>query len=125
MDFEKQIKYWSDGSASDLETADLLIKGKKKLEGLFFCHLCIEKIIKALIVKNAQEIPPKSHDLLYLRRKSGIELSIEQTEFLQILMIYQLEGRYPEYYPTIPIDQQINDYFLTTKELLKCLKEKL
>ncbi|MDP3912351.1 MAG: HEPN domain-containing protein [Bacteroidota bacterium] len=47
----KQIEYWQKTAESDVETASILISSGKLIEGLFFCHLCIEKIIKALVVK--------------------------------------------------------------------------
>jgi len=52
FDLEKQIEYWKRGADSDIETAEFLISGRKYLEGLFFCHLTIEKILKALVVKS-------------------------------------------------------------------------
>ena len=42
----KQIDYWKSTSESDIETASILISSGKYIEGMFFCHLCIEKIIK-------------------------------------------------------------------------------
>lgn len=125
MDIEKQITYWKGGADSDLETAELLIMNKKIIQGLFFCHLCIEKIIKALVVKTTTQVPPKSHDLSYLLDKTGIIISDEQTKILSVLMIFQLEGRYPEYYPTAPSSELTSEYFSQTKKLLQCLKEKL
>jgi len=125
IDIDKQIKYWQAGAESDLETAEILIVNKKYVQGLFFCHLCIEKIIKALIVKKTKQIPPKSHDLFYLSEKASIALPEEHEMFMQILMKYQLEGRYPEYYPTAPLIEKINNYLCETKELLKWFSKKL
>lgn len=51
FNIEKQIDYWKSGADNDLETAEILIQNKKFVQGLFFCHLCIEKITKALVVK--------------------------------------------------------------------------
>jgi len=44
---------------------------------------------------------------------------------MAVLMKYQLEGRYPEYYPKLPSIEIINDYFQKTKLLLECLKSML
>jgi len=52
IDTNKQIDYWVKGAFSDIETAELLLTGKKYVKSLFFCHLAIEKILKALVVKN-------------------------------------------------------------------------
>jgi len=47
LDINKQIDYWTKGAFSDIETAELLLKGKKYVGSLFFCHLAIEKVLKA------------------------------------------------------------------------------
>jgi|SRR3972149_10104722 len=126
FDITKQIQYWIEGADSDFETAGFLIQEKKKiLHGLFFCHLSIEKAIKAHVVKNTLEVPPRSHDLLYLVGKTSLELNQEQKKFLGLLMKYQLEGRYPEYQPIIPDINIINGYFLKAKQLLIWIKNKL
>ena len=65
----KQIEYWIEGAKNDLEAAELLIKNGKILHGLFFCHLSIEKAIKAFVVKETKEVPPGSHNLIYLSEK--------------------------------------------------------
>lgn len=125
IDINKQIDYWTNGSKSDIETAELLINGKKYIEGLFFCHLTIEKLIKALIVKNKGQLAPKSHNLVYLAELAGIVLSAEQNQFMSILMKYQLEGRYPEFNPRIPSKARIIEYLIQTKTLKQCLRQML
>lgn len=125
INIEKQIDYWQTGSENDFESAKILLDNKKYVHGLFFCHLSVEKIIKALIVKNIGEIPPKSHDLFYLSKLAEIELTGEQEQTAQILMKYQLEGRYPEYYPKAPDLKQINHHFEQTKQLLTWFRKKL
>ncbi len=125
MNIKKQIAYWQNGSADDYETAKILIENKRYIHGLFFFHLSIEKIIKALVVKETNEIPPKSHDLFFLARKANIELSEDKQLIIQILMKYQLEGRYPEYLPNAPNQNLVFSYMHQTNELLKWFKEKL
>ena len=110
LNVQKQIEYWKNGSLDDFETAKVLINNKRFIHGLFFCHLSIEKIIKALVVKNTNEIPPKSHDLFFLSNKARVVLSEDKQLILQILMKYQLEGRYPEYLPDIPQQNTIFNY---------------
>ena len=125
INIDKQIKYWKNNAITDINTAEILINNKKYLHGLFFCHLTIEKIIKAHVVKWTKEIPPKTHDLFWLLRKTDIKISKETEDFLGILMKYQLEGRYPEYYPKIPRKETAHEYINKTKELLKWLTKKL
>jgi HEPN domain-containing protein len=95
------------------------------IHGLFFCHLSIEKVIKALVVKSTNGIPPKSHDLFFLSKKALVELPEEKQIIIQILMKYQLEGRYPEYLPEAPQQNLVVVYLNQTNNLLKWFKEKL
>lgn len=126
IDPEKQILYWVNNAESDIETAEFLIKEKGKiLHGLFFCHLCVEKIIKAYVTKITNEEPPRSHDLLYLLSKTNLELSNDDLVFCGILMKYQLHGRYPEYYPNIPDSNTALSYFTKTINLQLWIKSKL
>jgi HEPN domain-containing protein len=82
VDIIKQIAYWKECSISNLETAEILISKKKYVEGLFFSHLSIEKILKALVVKATKEIPPKSHNLEYLSKLAEIDITDEQKIFM-------------------------------------------
>lgn len=125
IDIKRQIDYWTQGADSDIDTADILIQNKKYQHGMFFCHLSIEKIIKAQVVKVTKQIPPKSHNLFRLFEISNIEVSDENAEFLGILMKYQLEGRYPDYNPGTPGKEKIQEYFRKTKEMLSWLKKLL
>jgi len=92
---------------------------------LFFCHLVIEKAIKAHVVKITGEIAPKSHNLIYLSEKADLIFDIETDIFIGILMKYQLQGRYPDYNPVLPNINVVIEYVEKTKTLLKWLKEKL
>lgn len=125
MDLQKQIKYWVDNSVSDFETAEILIKNGKILHGLFFGHLTIEKILKAHVVKSTKDIPPKTHNLLRLLEKTDLQLNDNQIQLLNTLMVYLLEGRYPEYYPGVPSSTVADRILAQTKDLLIWLKEKL
>lgn len=91
----------------------------------FFCHLSIEKIIKAHVVKSTNEIPPKSHNLFLLSEKAKLQVSEDDELFFGVLMKYQLEGRYPDFNPATPNKSVVVGYLLKTKALLKCLIEKL
>ncbi|MDD3687190.1 MAG: HEPN domain-containing protein [Bacteroidales bacterium] len=125
IDLKKQIEYWTKGAEDDLSTAELLIREKKLLNGLFFCHLVVEKAIKAHVVKSSGEVAPKSHNLIFLSEKTDLVFDNETEIFLGILMKYQLEGRYPDYNPIIPDIVKVNDYLNKTKTLFQWLLEKL
>ena len=72
INIQKQIDYWIIGAEDDMLTADLLIREKRILHGLFFCHLVIEKAIKAHYVRKTGEAAPRSHNLIYLSENAGL-----------------------------------------------------
>lgn len=124
IDIDKQIAYWETGALEDLESAKILIDSDRLLHGLFFCHLVLEKVIKAHIVKHTKEIAPRSHNLLFLSEKGNLEFCEEDEIFLGILMKYQLQGRYPDYNPIVPNRSKVIEYLIKTEELLSWLKMK-
>ena len=124
INIQKQVDYWFNSAFDDLESAKVLINNKRYLQGLFFCHLVIEKAIKAIVVKCTSDIAPRSHNLLYLSGIAELTLAEEDEVFLGILMKYQLQGRYPDYQPTIPGDEKVSNYLSKTETLLLWLKQK-
>ncbi len=125
MNKELQVKYWLDGSGEDFYTAQILIEKERFLHGLFFCHLAMEKILKALYVKTKDDFAPKTHNLLYLCELCGIELTEEQMTFYAILMKYQITGRYPDNAGRIPDQAPVLQYYKRTSEEIEWLKRKL
>lgn len=75
---QKVIEYWSTASKQDFEAAEILFENEKEHHALFFCHLSIEKFLKAIIVKSTQGSPPLLHDLVRLAERTGIKLSAKQ-----------------------------------------------
>ena len=125
VNIERQTEYWINGAEDDLKTAKVLIEKDRLLHGLFFCHLVIEKAIKAHVVKETKEVAPRSHNLIYLSGKANLKFDIKDEIFLGILMKYQLQGRYPDYHPAIPERSKAKEYLTKTETLLKWLKQKL
>ena len=75
-----------------------MYQSKVYIHGLFFAHLHLEKLCKALWVKNNKEnIPPKVHNLIKVLDEAKIAYSQEQKDFMNIMNGFQLEGRYPDY----------------------------
>jgi HEPN domain-containing protein len=124
IDVGKQMAYWQNGAADDLESAKILIDSNRLLHGLFFCHLVLEKAIKAQVVKVTNEIAPRSYNLFYLMELAKLNFAEEDEIFLGILMKYQLQGRYPDYNPNIPSSDKANDYLLKTEKLMLWLQMK-
>lgn len=114
-----------DGSGDYLSTAHILIEKDKFLHGLFFCHLAMEKIMKAVYVKIKNDFAPKTHNLLYLCELCGIDLTEEQVAFYAILMKYQITGRYPDNTGLPPERGTAIKYYKKVEEEFKWLKLKL
>ena len=66
FDIGKQIAYWRDGAAEDWRVAQDLIKRRKVRHGLFFAHLALEKLLKALVCRRTQDLAPRIHSLVRL-----------------------------------------------------------
>jgi AbiV family abortive infection protein len=93
---ELHISHWINQSKDDWEAAELLFAGKKYLHALFLAHLSLEKACKAhWINSNEDNIPPKTHNLIFILSQTTIELTDNQKEFLLELNRFQIEGRYP------------------------------
>jgi HEPN domain-containing protein len=64
---------------------------------LFVGHLVLEKLLKALYVKNVSDQTPRTHNLLKIARASGLQLTEAQENFLLEVTTYNIKGRYPDY----------------------------
>ena len=120
-DIKKQIKYWSDGAVNNVETAAILIEKGKRFEGLFFCHLALEKAIKAHVTKNTKDIPPKTHNLQRLAVLAGLVLKEKDFEFLGEMMEFQIEGRYPDIASKMPDKRRSKSCFVKTGKMVEWL----
>ena len=82
VDIAKQIAYWRDGAMEDIEVAEHLVGSGRTRHGLFFAHLALEKILKALVCKETQDLAPRSHNLLRLAELACLSLNSEQSNTL-------------------------------------------
>ena len=92
------IEYWIKSAEDDWEAVLSLFNSKKYVQCLFFAHLVLEKWCKAHWVKdNANDYPPKTHNLVRLVQETKLDLSVDDLAFLEQFNDFQLEGRYPDY----------------------------
>lgn len=111
MSKEEAVNYWVKSSELDLGTAEDLFKTKHYHNCLFFCHLFVEKIIKALIVKNTDENPLPIHKLRLLAKDTRVEFSKEQLKLLDKITDFNIKARYN--------DVKFKFYKMATKEFTK------
>ena len=93
------MNYWIESSDKDYDAMNVLYKNKQNSYCLFFGHLIIEKLLKALYAKNNKRAPhaPKTHSLLLLVEKCNLELSAEQVKKLQVIDTFNIGARYDDY----------------------------
>ncbi len=123
LDNRKQIEYWIGTAEDDLEAVKHLVDNSKTLQAMFYCHLAVEKTLKAHVAKQTGDVPPKIHNLKRLVELAGLNLSKEQKDVLNELMVFQQEGRYPEYYPEKPSQEIASTIYNNTKILVTWLKK--
>jgi HEPN domain-containing protein len=127
QNFQKGIKYWKESSSKDFEAAKSLFETKLYPQSLFFCHLSLEKILKALIIKRARKFPPFIHDLRRLAEVAKIDLTGEKEKILDEISIFNILGRYPEekfeFYRKYNKKEIATKYLKITKDLFLWLKK--
>jgi HEPN domain-containing protein len=121
VNIEKQVGYWRDSANEDWTVAGELVRGGRTRHGLFFAHLALEKTLKAIIARRAQDIPPRLHNLVRLAEIAGVEPTEEQLDTLAVMNTFNLEGRYPAPHIVAPTRDEALIYLARTEELLEWL----
>lgn len=124
MNIDVQIEHWQTGAEEAFETAELLLSGNRNIHCLFFCHLSMEKALKARVVMNTREFAPKTHNLLRLAELASFELDDSLRKDLMILTNFCLEGRYAQSVKFNPSNEITSHWYERTKELLKWCEKK-
>ena len=123
-----RVKYWFEQCDYDLESAKVLNESKRFLYVGFFCHLVVEKALKAYYEYKENKIPPYIHNLRLLAEQSGIynAFSEKQRDFIDKLQPLNIQARYPAYkdeiYKTLNYDI-CNSLINESKELLLWIKQ--
>ncbi len=97
MNQKQIVDYWQAEADESLAVMTHLFEKKDYSYALFFGHLAVEKIIKALFVQNISRDVPRSHNLLRLAKAAQIEISEKQQHELIRITAFNLEARYPDY----------------------------
>ncbi|WP_026951193.1 HEPN domain-containing protein [Algoriphagus mannitolivorans] len=116
-DIEKIIQFWKESSDQDYKTMQNLFKSKDFSWGLFIGHLVLEKLLKALYVKDNQKNALFTHDLLRLADKCNFSLDETQKDWLDQISTFNLNARYDSY--------KREFYKLCTKEFSFLWKERI
>ena len=91
-----KIRYWLKSAEDDWEVSQHLFENGDYSYSLFFGHLTIEKILKAIYVDRFNDNPPYTHRLIYLAERASLKLSKEKIGLLEVVTDFNLEARYPD-----------------------------
>jgi HEPN domain-containing protein len=110
VDIAKQIAFWRESAKEDWDVARHLVDHGRTRHGLFFAHLALEKILKALVCKHSQDLAPRLHNLSRLAELTALALETQKIEILAEMNAFQIEGRYPESLTKPPSKEEALSY---------------
>ena len=121
MNYLDLMKFWFESSDNDYETMNVLYQNRKNTWCLFIGHLVIEKLLKGLYGKSNFEnpIPPKTHNLILLAKKSNLNIPKEIREKIQVINTFNISARYDDYKKSF--DKKCTDEY--TKLQIQSIKE--
>ncbi len=113
IDIAKTISYWIKSAAYDLETGRTLVTAARYPYALFFGHLALEKLLKAVVVRETGQHAPFTHSLPMLASRSGLPVPVEIMDRLAEFMQFHIESRYPD--ASMQFYGQCTEVFARTK----------
>lgn len=116
---------WLKQADYDMGTADAMFTSGRYLYAVFMCHLSIEKSLKGLFSKELAEVPPKTHNLIYLLKKIGGKPREDLLKFITKLNTASVATRYPDDLSKIQAayTKEITEEMIEkSKEVLKWVK---
>jgi HEPN domain-containing protein len=117
----KTADEWFRQSDYDIVTADAMFASGRFFYAIFMCHLSLEKCIKGLYNKKLDELPPKTHNLIYLLEKISLQLPENIYQFIYSINAESVVTRYPD-----DIRRALKDYTKDkTKEIIENSKQAL
>lgn len=126
----EKVKYWTELSDYDFDTALAMMSTGRYLYVGFMCHQTIEKILKAYFNSFNSEPAPFTHSLTLLAKKSDIYefLSEEFKNFIDVLEPLNIEARYPSHKERLMkslTKERCQSILDNTKNLKRWITEKL
>jgi len=94
MSEKEAIQRWVESAQEDLHVARDLYAAKRYAYTLFFCHLTLEKYLKALYIHRFDDAPPPIHDVLFLWKKLQLPMTEEKESDLVEIKTFNVEARY-------------------------------
>ena len=121
----KNAEEWFLQSDYDLATARVMRTSGRNFYAVFMCHMAVEKALKAVLFSNKNEVPPKTHNLLWLLKNTGLRPPENVGEFISKLSEANTATRYPyelEQLVRLYNDTVTDDIIKRTEEALAWIK---
>jgi HEPN domain-containing protein len=96
LDIPNIKSYWIKEADEALIVAEHLFEKSDYSYALFFGHLAVEKILKALYVDLKKEHAPPIHNLPRIASLAGLSLDQEKNDVLILISSFNIEARYPD-----------------------------
>ncbi len=125
IDAEKQIVYWREGAGEDRIVARELLDRGHTRHALFFCHLALEKALKAHVCRRTRDLAPRIHNLTRLAEFAGVDLPGSYRDVLADMNAFNIEGRYPDLLLPPPSKTEARLYASRAEEVLEWLLSQL
>jgi HEPN domain-containing protein len=129
MEKSEMVAFWIKSAEQDWDAVQALFRSGNNMHALFFAHLTIEKLLKAHWVKdNAENYPPRVHNLEHLYNQTNLVLDSEQIDELRIITAWNMEGRYQDYrdrFYQLSTTEYTGKKLQIVEEIKKCLLEKM
>ena len=125
---KRQVANWLNSAQYDLEVARHMYESGRYIYTIFFCHLALEKALKAKAQEVTGKLPPKTHNLRYLLKLCGLEVADDVFEFLSKLSDVSVPTRYPEDFGKILAaynKRAVSEYVDKTNEVFEWIKKSL
>lgn len=90
------IDNWTASADYDIKTAANLLKSRRYIYVVFLCHLSLEKMLKAIVCRQRNEVAPHTHNLNRLIELAGISVDEGHQEFINKISLQSVPTRYPE-----------------------------
>ena len=128
MTQQEAVARWQESAKDDLDTAGTLFEVGKYAHCLFFCHLTVEKMLKAVYTKKHNDVAPILHHLGKLWRKADVPLGPATDDSLSEMTTFNVEARYDIFKQQLykKASKEYTEKFLTlTKEVVLWLTQYL
>lgn len=97
IEVDKIVRHWMESSDDDFETMISLFNVKSYNWSLFLGHISIEKLLKALYVKQNKQHAPFTHNLYRLGELIGLEMTDEYSDWFDEITSFNINARYDDY----------------------------